>query len=210
MTEAQARVGGAARRGFSGPRGLGVVMMAAALGFAWVGGLRVPGVLVGGFGRRALRNGAVWSAAMAFGPGFGLAASRCSLPLSWPCGASGPMPEFALLAVALGAAGDGRADGRASIACRSGAGVVYAGVLAAGATALRASPQYGFAAILWLFGVVWGTDVMAYFGGRLIGGPKLWPRVSPGKTWSGAIVGVVLGAVIGAVVARSSRLAPSI
>jgi len=41
---------------------------------------------------------------------------------------------------------------------------------------------------------------MAYFGGRLIGGPKLWSRVSPGKTWSGAAVGALTGALCGAVV----------
>ncbi len=44
------------------------------------------------------------------------------------------------------------------------------------------------------------ADIMAYFGGRLIGGPKLWPRVSPGKTWSGAVVGALAGALCGAVV----------
>jgi phosphatidate cytidylyltransferase len=38
---------------------------------------------------------------------------------------------------------------------------------------------------------------MAYFGGRLIGGPKLWPRVSPSKTWSGFITGVTSGALLG-------------
>jgi phosphatidate cytidylyltransferase len=38
---------------------------------------------------------------------------------------------------------------------------------------------------------------MAYFGGRLIGGPKLWPRVSPSKTWSGFLVGITSGAFLG-------------
>ena len=83
----------------------------------------------------------------------------------------------------------------------AGAGVVYAGVLAVGTNLLRASPEYGLAVTLWLFAVVWGTDVMAYIGGRLIGGPKLWPSVSPGKTWSGAVVGAVTSAVFGALVA---------
>ena len=82
----------------------------------------------------------------------------------------------------------------------SGAGVLYAGALAASPALLRASPAYGLAAILWLYAVVWTTDVMAYFGGRLIGGPKLWPRVSPGKTWSGALVGAASGALGGALV----------
>ena len=55
-------------------------------------------------------------------------------------------------------------------------------VILAAPTLLRASPAYGLAAILWLYAAVLATDIMAYFGGRLIGGPKLWPRVSPGKT----------------------------
>ena len=55
--------------------------------------------------------------------------------------------------------------------------------------------------MIFLFAVVWATDIVAYFAGRAIGGPKLVPRVSPKKTWSGAIGGT-LAAVIVAVVAR--------
>jgi phosphatidate cytidylyltransferase len=77
-----------------------------------------------------------------------------------------------------------------------------------GANLLRASPEYGLAATLWLFAVVWGTDVMAYMGGRLIGGPKLWRRVSPGKTWSGAVIGALASAPIGAAVAALASPTP--
>ena len=95
----------------------------------------------------------------------------------------------------------------------TGAGVAYAAAILAAPTLLRASPAYGFAAILWLFAVVWGADTLAFLGGRLIGGPRLWRRVSPGKTWSGAIVGALAGAAAGAVVACLAapdgvRLAP--
>jgi phosphatidate cytidylyltransferase len=76
-------------------------------------------------------------------------------------------------------------------------GVVYAGALAFSVCWLRESSDLGVLAIAFLFAIVWGTDVFAYFGGRLIGGPKLWPRVSAGKTWSGAITGVVSGALLG-------------
>ncbi len=82
----------------------------------------------------------------------------------------------------------------------SGAGIVYAGAIVVSPVLLRGSPAYGLPAILWLYAVVWGADIMAYFGGRLIGGPKLWPRVSPGKTWSGAIIGALAGALCGAAV----------
>ena len=74
------------------------------------------------------------------------------------------------------------------------AGLAYAGILLLGPVALRRDPQFGFAAILFLFAVVWITDIAAYFTGRALGGPKLWPAVSPKKTWSGAIGGMV-GAV---------------
>ncbi len=51
------------------------------------------------------------------------------------------------------------------------AGAIYAGALVASAVLLRISPGFGLASILWLFAVVWGTDIAAYFAGRLIGGP---------------------------------------
>ena len=78
------------------------------------------------------------------------------------------------------------------------AGVFYAAALVVSVTLLRFLSVFsGIEAILWLFAVVWGTDIFAYFGGRMIGGPKLWPRVSPSKTWSGFIVGVTFGALLG-------------
>ena len=49
--------------------------------------------------------------------------------------------------------------------------------------------DFGVGFTLWLVGVVIATDLGGYFGGRLIGGPKLMPRFSPKKTWSGAIAG---------------------
>jgi phosphatidate cytidylyltransferase len=79
----------------------------------------------------------------------------------------------------------------------SGLGVLYAGALVVCVIGLRQSDAFGLVAVAWLFALVWGTDIMAYFGGRLIGGPKLWPRVSAGKTWSGTLVGVFGGALIG-------------
>jgi phosphatidate cytidylyltransferase len=76
-------------------------------------------------------------------------------------------------------------------------GVVYAAALSFSVCWLRQSADHGLLAVAFLFAIVWGTDIFAYFGGRLIGGPKLWPRVSAGKTWSGTITGVVSGAALG-------------
>jgi phosphatidate cytidylyltransferase len=107
---------------------------------------------------------------------------------------------WTVAAMAIGAVAAGAAGGRGGRAIWTGAGVFYASAILAAPTLLRASPAYGLAAILWLFAVVWGADTFAFLGGRLIGGPKLWPRVSPGKTWSGAIVGTLAGAAAGAIV----------
>lgn len=76
-------------------------------------------------------------------------------------------------------------------------GVLYAGALALPAAVLRGDDQFGLVALIWLFAVVWSTDIAAYFCGRLIGGPKLWPRVSPNKTWSGALGGTLFATLAG-------------
>jgi phosphatidate cytidylyltransferase len=77
------------------------------------------------------------------------------------------------------------------------AGLIYAASLVVSVTILRLQLIGGEDVILWLFAVVWGTDIMAYVGGRLIGGPKLWPRVSPKKTWSGFLTGCFCGGMLG-------------
>lgn len=57
---------------------------------------------------------------------------------------------------------------------------------------------YGLLWLLWLILVVVVTDIAGYFAGRLIGGPKFWPKVSPKKTWSGVVAGWIAAAVVGA------------
>lgn len=73
------------------------------------------------------------------------------------------------------------------------AALVYAGLSAVAIAFLRGDDRAGLFAILFLFSVVWATDVMAYVCGRLVGGPKLAPSISPGKTWSGAVGGAIGG-----------------
>ncbi len=107
------------------------------------------------------------------------------------------VPAVAMLVVAGAAVGFVAAPDRRIWA---GTGALYGGALVVGLGLLEASPIYGLAAVLWLFAIVWGADVAAFFAGRAIGGPRLWPSVSPGKTWSGAIAGALAGAALGLVV----------
>lgn len=79
-------------------------------------------------------------------------------------------------------------------------GMAYALAFAMITPALRDWPAVGLALILWSFAVVWLTDIAAYFTGRKLGGPKLMPRVSPKKTWSGAIGGTLAGTVAGTLI----------
>lgn len=81
------------------------------------------------------------------------------------------------------------------------AGLLYAGLSAISLAFLRGGDAAGLVSILFLFAVVWATDILAYFVGRRFGGPKLAPGISPGKTQSGAIGGAVGGVVAGLVVA---------
>lgn len=86
------------------------------------------------------------------------------------------------------------------------AGIICAGLLLYAPVMLRRDPAYGLTAILFLFAVVWSTDIVAYFVGRAIGGPKLAPSISPNKTWSGAVGGLAGGVVGGMAVAMATGM----
>ena len=74
------------------------------------------------------------------------------------------------------------------------AGVPYVALPAMAFVLLRASDQFGFIAVSWVLFVVWSADTAAYFAGRIFGGPRLWPRISPKKTWAGMAGAIVGGA----------------
>ena len=85
-------------------------------------------------------------------------------------------------------------------------GLIYAAAAFFGPVLLRRDADLGFIALLFLFAVVWATDIAAYFTGRALGGPFLWPRVSPKKTWSGALGGIAGAIAAGITVAYAAGI----
>ena len=81
-------------------------------------------------------------------------------------------------------------------------GIPYVALPPVALMSLRADPQLGLAAMIWLFAVTWASDIGAYFVGRMVGGSKLIPAISPNKTWAGAVGAVLLSALVAAVLAR--------
>ncbi len=109
-------------------------------------------------------------------------------------------PHLALAALALGAIAVGLLASAGQRGWQA-LGVFYAGGIALAPLVLRGADADGFHAILFIFAVVWATDIFAYFIGRALGGPRLWPAVSPKKTWSGAIGGTLAAVAAGIVTA---------
>lgn len=77
------------------------------------------------------------------------------------------------------------------------AGLVYAGQAGLSLALLRGTGPEGFKTVVFLFVVVWATDILAYFVGRALKGPRLAPMISPGKTWSGAMGGTIAALILG-------------
>ncbi len=111
-------------------------------------------------------------------------------------------PGLGLVAIAVAAIGLAAAR-RGAIAARAWAalGPVYVGGPCLALLWLRYHPEHGFALVLWLLLVIWAADIGAYLVGRLVGGPRLAPRLSPGKTWAGLGGGVVAAATVGGLAA---------
>ena len=77
-------------------------------------------------------------------------------------------------------------------------GFIYAAAAEQASIMLRSDPAMGWPALMLVFLVVWVTDIGGYFAGRGLGGPKLWPRISPNKTWAGALGGFAASIAVAA------------
>jgi len=104
---------------------------------------------------------------------------------------------LALVAAALPAVyAAARAEGHPHAAAAA-LGALYVGIPALALVWLYARPEIGRALVVWLIAIVIAADVAAYFAGRALRGPKLAPRISPGKTWSGAAGGLAGALAVG-------------
>jgi phosphatidate cytidylyltransferase len=116
-----------------------------------------------------------------------------ALAISGLCLAAGRI-DAALLASALGLAAVALLSPERPL--WSAAGFVYAAAAEIASVLVRLDQTRGLAALILILLVVWVTDIGGYFAGRGLGGPKLWPRISPRKTWAGAIGGFAASLVV--------------
>jgi phosphatidate cytidylyltransferase len=122
-----------------------------------------------------------------------IASGVAALAIAGLCLASGRI-DAALVVMILGFAAVALLSAEQRI--WTATGFAYAAAAELASVLVRLDQAWGFAALILILLVVWVTDIGGYFAGRGIGGPKLWPRVSPKKTWAGAIGGFALSLVI--------------
>ena len=192
MTEAVARWGDLKKRLISA-----IFMLAVGVAELWLGGLSFSFLVI------ALTGVMFWELANMTAPGhkktplaMGLVASAC---LAGAVLFRDDLASTLLILPGLALALTPRRDRR--IATVYGIAIMVAGW---GLIELRGP---GMPAILWLIAIVIVSDVAGYFVGRIVGGPKFWPAISPKKTWSGTIAGWV-GAVIVSLVFVATGHAP--
>lgn len=149
----------------------------------------------------ALCGGAGWTASRLALLGFALAALVLATADRYPAAVAVALIGMPILVVVM------RRE-RGLRPWFAAAGLPYIALAALALSWMRAIPEVGLLNILWLFGVVWATDIAAFFVGRSLGGPKLAPRISPGKTWSGAIGGGLGASFVGAGLALAAGAAP--
>jgi phosphatidate cytidylyltransferase len=171
----------------------GIVLAAVALADLWAGGVWVVGFLI------VVLTLMLWEYHRMVTGSAALTAPALIVPVAAGAVAlvatAGWGPPKGLAALGIGALAVAAVSGP-----RRGwllAGFLYMTLAMGALLVFRDREPEGVLLILWLVLVVVAADVGAYFVGRRVGGRKLWPRVSPGKTWSGAIGGLGFAVVVG-------------
>ncbi len=180
------------------PRVISAVVLApVVLACLWAGGPYWGALVVVAGAGLALEWATLCGAQPAAWPGFGVAAAVLAGVALTALGRPGPGLAALLAGAALVLPRNG---------WRLAAGVAYAGLGAVALAWLRLDPLAGRANLVFLVAVVWASDIGAYLAGRLIGGRKLAPLISPGKTWSGALGGLAAAMLAGC--AAGQAMAP--
>ncbi|MBR9651852.1 phosphatidate cytidylyltransferase [Thalassovita aquimarina] len=167
--------------------GSALVLVAVGGWAAWMGGT-VFLVLIA-----ALTGVMIWELMRMLAPENGAARVWMGLLCAAVMAATAYLPAQALLPALLAPV----LVGISSVRNHRGIWLGYASLVmlgAFGALSLRAT---GITWVIWLVAVVAASDIAGYFAGRLLGGPKFWPRVSPKKTWSGTVAGWIAAGLVG-------------
>jgi phosphatidate cytidylyltransferase len=172
-----------------------LVLAPIALAAVWSGGLVFAGLVA----LAAVVMSYEWDR-LAGGDGFGLgAAALMAVQLAAVAAMTLGEPGVAAVVLAVGVVAlTVLTKWRGGAAAMGALGVVAIGLPCVAIVWMRGLPTLGVALVLWLLAVVWATDIAAYLVGRTAGGPKLAPKISPGKTWSGLFGGLVAAALVGA------------
>ena len=188
-----------------GPRILtGIALLLTGGGALWAGGWWFAALI-------ALAAGAmIWELVrMLCGPAAGRLALALGAGAALVMLLAAPGAGLGAIAPALGG-GALLLAGGALISCRRGSWFLYAPlILLGGFSLLKIRADLGLSWLIWLIAVVVMTDIAGYFVGRLLGGPKFWPAISPKKTWSGTLGGWLGAALIGWLMASRLDLSPA-
>lgn len=177
------------------PRALSAAaLIPLALACAWAGGPWIAGatgaaVVIMSFEWARMsaptRLGRVWTLVFVCAFGGVILSSWGAMAWAWAW-----MSGWAVLGAAL-------APPRASARAEQFLGAFYISAPPAMFLWIRAHEPGGAMAIIGLFAIIWAADMAGYFAGRLIGGPRVAPKISPHKTWAGVLASFVAGALAG-------------
>jgi phosphatidate cytidylyltransferase len=176
-----------------------LVMAPVALAAIWLGGayfaaLIALGGAVGGWEWARLCN------AGRFGPSGVLVAATLLLAIVLAAFSAVPSGLLAAVIGALAVVLVSRMRGEAAPGLTA-LGVLWLAIPCVALIWLASQPELGRPTVLWIFALVWATDIGAYFAGKTFGGPRLAPQMSPSKTWSGLAGGIVFAGIVGLVTA---------
>ena len=186
-----------------------LVLAPAAVAATWLGGVWFLALVVLACGMLAIE----WAKMSAPGAWRSIAvAVAVGLVAAVTATHAGQMSLGLIMLVFAAAAAGLFARARRQEAIDAAYGVLYLGWPAVLLMWLRDQPDpQGLNWTVLVFAVAWSADIMAYLVGSALGGPKLWPRFSPNKTWSGFLGGLAAGAIAGAAMALwldMGRLSP--